>query len=79
MIVNDDEQTRTNVHALRWIRTHDLSVQAMKAYASDGAAIGTGCEHVQMRGYGRIAGVRQTSLTACDICFVFLFVSLSLI
>jgi hypothetical protein len=42
--VNDDgdEQTRTNIHALSGIQTHGLSIQAIKAYASDRAAIGTG-------------------------------------
>jgi hypothetical protein len=35
--VNDDgEETRTNIHALNGIRT----LQAIKAYASDRAAIG---------------------------------------
>jgi hypothetical protein len=38
----NDEQTRTNIHALGGIRTHGLSVKAMKAYASDGAANKTG-------------------------------------
>jgi hypothetical protein len=37
-----DEQTRTNIHALSGIQTHSLSIQAIKAYASDRAAIGTG-------------------------------------
>jgi hypothetical protein len=40
--VNDDEQTKTNIHALSGIRTHSTSVQAIKAYASDRAATGTG-------------------------------------
>jgi hypothetical protein len=31
----------TNIHALSGIRTHDLSVKAIKAYASDLAATGT--------------------------------------
>jgi hypothetical protein len=31
--VNDDEQTRTNIHALSEIRTHGLKVQDIKAYA----------------------------------------------
>jgi hypothetical protein len=31
----DDEWTRTNNHALRGIRVHGLSVQAIEAYASD--------------------------------------------
>jgi hypothetical protein len=31
----------TNIHALSGIRTHDLSVKAMKAYATDRAATGT--------------------------------------
>jgi 3D (Asp-Asp-Asp) domain-containing protein len=42
--VNDDdndEQTRTNTHALSGIRTHGLRVQANKAYASDSTATGT--------------------------------------
>jgi hypothetical protein len=33
---------RTNVHALSGIQTHGLSVQVIKAYASDRAATGTG-------------------------------------
>jgi hypothetical protein len=39
--VNDDEQTRTKIRALSKIRTHGLSVQALKAYASDCAATET--------------------------------------
>jgi hypothetical protein len=35
------KNTRTNIHALSGIRTHDLSAQKMKAYASDRAATGT--------------------------------------
>jgi N-acetylglucosamine-6-phosphate deacetylase len=31
----------TNIHALSGIRTHDLSVKTIKAYASDLAATGT--------------------------------------
>jgi hypothetical protein len=38
----DDEQTRTNIHALSEIGIHSLSVQAINAYASDRAASGTG-------------------------------------
>jgi hypothetical protein len=29
---DDDEQTRTHIHALNGIRTHGLSVQAIKAH-----------------------------------------------
>jgi hypothetical protein len=36
------DETTTNVHASSGIQTHDLSVQAIKAQASDRAAIGTG-------------------------------------
>jgi hypothetical protein len=39
--MSGDEQTRTNIHALSGIRTHSLSVQAIKACASDGVATGT--------------------------------------
>jgi hypothetical protein len=39
---NDDEQTRTNIHALSGIRIHSLSVQAIKAYASDRKSTVTG-------------------------------------
>jgi hypothetical protein len=39
---DDDEQTRTNIHALSGIRTHGLSVKAIKAYASDRTVTGTG-------------------------------------
>jgi hypothetical protein len=34
--------TRTNIHALSEIRTHDLSIQTTKACDSDRAATGTG-------------------------------------
>jgi hypothetical protein len=37
----NDEQTRTNIHALSGIQTHGLSVQANRTYASDRAATGT--------------------------------------
>jgi hypothetical protein len=40
--VNDHEQKRTNIRALSGIRTHGFSVQAIKAYASDREATGTG-------------------------------------
>jgi hypothetical protein len=33
--VNDEEQMRTKIHTLTRIRTHGLSVQTVKAYASD--------------------------------------------
>jgi hypothetical protein len=39
-----DDQTRTNIHALSGIRSHGLSIQAMKTYASDSVATGTGCK-----------------------------------
>jgi len=32
---------RTNIHALSRIRTHGLSIQVIKAYASDHATTGT--------------------------------------
>jgi hypothetical protein len=32
----------TNIHALSGIRTHSLSTQAIKTYASDHVATGTG-------------------------------------
>jgi cytochrome c553 len=35
-------KTKTNIHAVSGIRTHDLSDQAIKAYASDRAAAGSG-------------------------------------
>jgi hypothetical protein len=35
-------KTRTNIPALSRIWTHDLSVQAIKAYVLDGTATGTG-------------------------------------
>jgi hypothetical protein len=40
--LNDDELTRINIHALSGIRTHSLSIQAIKNYATDLAATGTG-------------------------------------
>jgi hypothetical protein len=42
MTTDDDEQMRTNIHALSGVRTHGLCFQAIKAYASDRAATGTG-------------------------------------
>jgi hypothetical protein len=39
------ESTRTNIHDLSGIRTHGLSVRAIKTYGSDRAATGTGCEN----------------------------------
>jgi hypothetical protein len=40
--VDDDvEYMRTTIHALSGIRTHCLSVQAIKAYTSDYTATGT--------------------------------------
>jgi hypothetical protein len=39
--MNEDECTRTNIHALSGIRAHGLNVQAIKAYVSDRAATGT--------------------------------------
>jgi hypothetical protein len=38
---DDDEQTRTNIHALRGIRRDKLSIEAVKTYASDHAATET--------------------------------------
>jgi hypothetical protein len=38
---NDDEFTRTNIHALSGIWTRGFNVQVIKAYASDSAATGT--------------------------------------
>jgi hypothetical protein len=43
---DDDEQTRTSIHTLSEIRTHSLSIQAIKAYASDRMATGTGLSNV---------------------------------
>jgi hypothetical protein len=40
--------TRINIDALGGIRTHDLSVQAIKAYASDGEATGTGVFDIEI-------------------------------
>jgi hypothetical protein len=39
---DDDEQMRTNIHALSRIETHGLSMQAITAYALDCVASGTG-------------------------------------
>jgi hypothetical protein len=41
-VSDDDELMRTNIHALRRIPTHGLSMQAIKAYTSDCAATETG-------------------------------------
>jgi hypothetical protein len=40
--VYECRKTKTNIHALIANRTHDLGVQAIKVYASDRAAFGTG-------------------------------------
>jgi hypothetical protein len=40
--VNDDEQTRKNIHALSGIQTQDLRMQAIEAYTADRAATGNG-------------------------------------
>jgi hypothetical protein len=45
-VANNYEQTRTNIHALSGIRTHGLSVEEIKAYASAHAATVAG-KHVQ--------------------------------
>jgi hypothetical protein len=42
---DDDEQMRTNIHVLSGIRTHGLSIQVIKAYASYHVATGTGHDH----------------------------------
>jgi hypothetical protein len=44
----DDDYTRTNIHALTGIRTDGLSGQAIKAYATDRAATGTGHEKCEI-------------------------------
>jgi hypothetical protein len=49
--VNDDEKMRTNIHTLSGIQTHSLSVQAIKAYASDGMATGTGNQLIVIHGH----------------------------
>jgi hypothetical protein len=36
------QRRKTNIHAVSGIRTHDLSDQAIEAYASDIVDIGTG-------------------------------------
>jgi hypothetical protein len=41
-MITQHRTTTINVHALSRIRTHELSVQAIKAYASDRAATETG-------------------------------------
>jgi hypothetical protein len=46
--VNDDECTRTHIHALSGIRSHGLSYQAINAYASDRVATGTGSAHARL-------------------------------
>jgi len=41
--VNNDNEQTTNIHAFpSGIQTHGLSIQAIKVYASDRAATGTG-------------------------------------
>jgi hypothetical protein len=39
---DDDVQMRSSIHDLSGIRTHGISVQAIKAYTSDRAAAATG-------------------------------------
>jgi hypothetical protein len=52
-VTNDDggEQTRTNIYALSGIQTHGLSVQAIKAYALEHVAPGTGRKPIRSNGY----------------------------
>jgi hypothetical protein len=45
---DDDEWTRTNIHALNGIRNHSLRVQVIKAYASDHATTGTGKKGIHL-------------------------------
>jgi hypothetical protein len=40
-----DRKSRKNIHALSGVRIHSLSVQAIKAFASDRAVTGTGTSH----------------------------------
>jgi hypothetical protein len=42
---------KKNIHAVSGIRTHDLSVQAIKAYISDRAAAGTGHQALRLTFY----------------------------
>jgi hypothetical protein len=44
----DDKYTKANIHALIGIRTHGVSVQAIKAYASDYTATWTWYALVKM-------------------------------
>jgi hypothetical protein len=55
---------RTNIHALSGIRTHDLIVQAIKAYTPDSAATGTGLYfgiHKQMLSLCGCVTTRETA------------------
>jgi hypothetical protein len=44
--VNDDEWTGTNIQALSGIRTHNLSVEAIKTYVSGREATGIGDDNI---------------------------------
>jgi hypothetical protein len=46
---DDDEETKINIHALSGIRTHGLSLLAVKIHASDSAATGTGISSMKTR------------------------------
>jgi hypothetical protein len=48
--VNVEKHTRRNINALSRIRTHGISVQAIKAYTSGHVAIGTGLSCVEIQG-----------------------------
>jgi hypothetical protein len=49
---DDDEQMKTNIHVLSGIRTHGLSIQVIKAYASYHVATGTSHDHDGCGGVG---------------------------
>jgi hypothetical protein len=44
-------KTRTNIHAVSGIRTHDLSIQAIKALTSDRAATETNNKYYKVNNY----------------------------
>jgi hypothetical protein len=66
---DDDDQMRTNIHALSGIRSHGFSVQESKAYPSHCAAAGTGVKKVDtsLGGLSSIPTFRKVRYTFVKI------------
>jgi hypothetical protein len=73
-VTSNYEHTRTKTHALSGIQTHSLSVQAIKAYASDRAATGAGRQfpHLSVNLYKCTSGIldigRQRAVLVTALC-----------